>query len=807
MKPKKNKNQKTKKTKTKTKTRFSSRIKNLFTLPEEDLKKEESPKFDKTKLFTLKKEGLFIGILLSMIIVNLLVIFDINFLYLRAILGFLFLIIIPGLLIMLCFKIRTVKFWEYLVYTIGLSVAFIMFAGLIVNWTLPALNITNVPLSTGPILVFFNIFLIALWIIAYYRNKDFKPFDVTLPKLDSLNKIFFIVPMLFPILSILGAFLLNNHGPNTLTMIMIGGIAVYSIFLLIFRKKLNGNIWPWVILMISLSLLLSFSIRSWFITGWDISQEQYVFRLTLDNNLWSMANFNDAYNSCLSITILPTIIILFLKANNQLIIKLFFQIIFVFNSLTIFLIFRKYVSKTLAFTASFLYFSTSYFNSIFPSVIRQEIAFLFFGLMLLVLFTKDINSRLKNILFIIFGASMIVSHYSTSYIALAMFTFTYILVFLNKIYESRKLKKGKLKPNEKQKYYLTWLTILFLLIFAFLWLFTITNTAQGLVNTVKATYDNLGDIFSGDLKSSSVKGALFGSSKVTSYTNADLNNYILDTKSVSKLQNGYSKEQTQSYLPRIANQELIYPKSINLAYFLAFLYNLIKYSIIISLVFGPLFILLNKKKRIDKEFSFMVILSVILMLLMILLPFISKAYNFERLFQQCLIFLSFSSIIFFKTVMKKYEKLFLFLTISIYLLFFLFGLGFFLFLSGGDPTLNLYNKGDNYNAFYSNNNEVNSISWLNKNHVDEITYMDPYSELKFYSFGDPMIDKDKKIIPTLMNPSSYVYLNSPNIIKEINYLDARERLNRGVLSFNFPSEFLNENKNIIYNNGGSKIFK
>ena len=86
-------------------------------------------------------------------------------------------------------------------------------------------------------------------------------------------------------------------------------------------------------------------------------------------------------------------------------------------------------------------------------------------------------------------------------------------------------------------------------------------------------------------------------------------------------------------------------------------------------------------------------------------------------------------------------------------------------------------------------------------------YIDPYSELKFYAFGNPLLLHDKKVIPFFMSKFSYVYSNYANKIKGINYLDAREKFNSGVLSFNFPTEFLNENKNKIYNNGGSEIFK
>jgi uncharacterized membrane protein len=298
----------------KPRSNFGQKIKNFFNVYiEKNLQEEENTKvFQRVKLFNLNRYNLFIVLALFFVIVNILVGFNLNFLYIRQILGFLFLILIPGLLIMLCFKIRKVGFWEYLVYTIGLSVAFIMFAGLAVNWTLPLLHITDKPLSLYPILICFDLFLIILGVVAWKRNQDLEH-EFTTPKLDKLNNIFFIIPMLFPVLSILGAFILNNHGPNFLTMIMLGGIAVYVLFLVIFRKRLNENIWPWALYWMGLALLLMYSMRSWYIFGSDITSEYYFFTKSI--SLWNPNFPLNAYNACLSITILPSVISSFLNQN------------------------------------------------------------------------------------------------------------------------------------------------------------------------------------------------------------------------------------------------------------------------------------------------------------------------------------------------------------------------------------------------------------------------------------------------------------------------------------------------------------
>jgi uncharacterized membrane protein len=162
----------------------------------------------------LTKNKIFFGILIFGLIVNLLVLFDIQCFYLRAIFSFIFLTTVLGLLIMLMLKIREVDFWEYLVYTIGLSVTFLIFGGLFINSTLPLVGIDK-PLSLVPLLVSFNIFLLIFWLIAFKRNKEIS-LEIKLPKLSWLNKVFLAIPIIFIFLSIFGAKILNNNGSNYL---------------------------------------------------------------------------------------------------------------------------------------------------------------------------------------------------------------------------------------------------------------------------------------------------------------------------------------------------------------------------------------------------------------------------------------------------------------------------------------------------------------------------------------------------------------------------------------------------------------
>ena len=65
----------------------------------------------------------------------------------------------------------------------------------------------------------------------------------------------------------------------------------------------------WVLGLVAAGLLLATSLRGWAITGHDIQAEYLAFRLTNDAQNWQMSSLPSAYNACLSVNILPTVLV------------------------------------------------------------------------------------------------------------------------------------------------------------------------------------------------------------------------------------------------------------------------------------------------------------------------------------------------------------------------------------------------------------------------------------------------------------------------------------------------------------------
>lgn len=775
----------------------------------------------------LTKNKIFFGILSFGLIVNFLVLFDIQYFYLRAIFSFIFLTTVPGLLIMLMLKVRKIGFWEYFVYTIGLSVAFLIFGGLFINSTLPLVGIDK-PLSLVSLLVGFDFFLLIFTFIAYKRNSDlnYKP---KLPKLDTLNRIFFITPLIFLVLSILGAIILNNNGPNILTMIVLGGIAIYVFLIAFLRNKLNEHVFPWAIFIMSISLLLMYSLRSWHISGGDINQEYQVFQLTKENFHWSMLNFpGDAYNSCLSITILPTILSSFLKINDEYIFKLVFQIVFSFVPVIVFLFLRRYTKDIIAFLASFFFISQLQFMQGMPTLARQEIAFLFFASSLLILFNKNNNLIFRKTLFLIFGFSTIVSHYSTTYVALVLFVSTYFigLIFRKtenkkpflKIYEKLNLKE-KGKKLDERKYYLNGngngIMVFFLIVFTFLWYAQLTEISGNLVTITYDTIKNMGRIFTQEMKSGEARTALWGFGEGNIYTIKDIQDYAdntsLDYHTNKTYIDYYSPEKYKEYKP-----EPIYPKYLPITNqkarkIIYYSYEIVKKSIKVFIIVGVFYFLFTqfKKRKMDIEYILMILECVFLVGVMLFVPYISTVYNVERLYQQALVIISLpvvlGGLVLFRFFKKENIKIILMTIIFIW--YFLPHSGFtYQLVGGGDAQMQLNNFGEHYDRFYTHESEVKSSKWLSNNYDNNyLLYADEYSHLRLILFSS-IISTDivLDMLPSTMDRKAYVYSSYLNTIENRTFTPY---YGFKFMGYNFPTEFLNQNKNLIYNNGSSEVFK
>jgi len=340
---------------------------------------------------------------------------------LRQIVSFAFLTFVPGILILRILKIHKIGVIECLVYSVGLSLAFVMFSVASINFIFPLIGISR-PISLLPITATLTVLTLILMAIAYVRDKGFICQDEAKPREKIyLPAVLFLILLL--LLTVLGAALIDAYQNNILLLICIIAIAGV-VGLAAFGKFIKPSIYPLAIFIIGLCLLYQTTLMSPYLIGSDIYTEYHYYQLVANSGFWA-ASIPSTVNSCLSITMLAPVYSLLLNIDGVWVFKTVYHLLFALVPLILFHVFSQQMSPKKAFLAAFFFIIVPSFSLEMIALCRQEIAELFLALVILLLVDRKLSMGPKLTLAAIFAISIVVSHYSVGFIG-----FIYMGLFL-----------------------------------------------------------------------------------------------------------------------------------------------------------------------------------------------------------------------------------------------------------------------------------------------------------------------------------------------------------------------------------------
>ncbi|MGN6132581.1 MAG: hypothetical protein ACTHOK_19800, partial [Nocardioidaceae bacterium] len=192
-------------------------------------------------------------------------------------------------------------------YAFGLSLLGVILIGLLLNTALPYVGIDR-PLQPAVLAAAWLVIDVAL--LAWRRDEPLLPFgagaSVVRRTLRARWEPAVALATGALVLSAAGAVRLNNGagGGVAYTAVVLGAASL----LLLLRRPGGLARDCWSVGLVGAGLLLATSLRGWHITGHDIQAEYLVFRLTNDAQHWQMGALKNAYNACLSVNILPTVL-------------------------------------------------------------------------------------------------------------------------------------------------------------------------------------------------------------------------------------------------------------------------------------------------------------------------------------------------------------------------------------------------------------------------------------------------------------------------------------------------------------------
>ena len=335
----------------------------------------------------------------------------------RQVTGFIFLTFVPGVLLLRSLRIHNINPIEAASYTVGLSLALLMFTGFVINLAVPLIGIKQ-PLTLYPVTAVLLLETVLLGLAAWLSDRGHVvPAGRRNNSSPNCNSCLFMLAVL--LLVILGVLVNELAGNNILLIVSLLVIAAV-IILAAFRQFITPDVYPAALFLISLGLLYQTSLMSPYPVGTDIYTEYQYYNMTATNGIWEYALPNSV-NSCLSIVILTPVYSLTAGVSGIWIFKAVYPILFSFVPLILFRAFRLQMGDYRSFLAVFFFMAVPTFSLELIGLCRQQVAELFMALFILLLVDRKIDKRPKLALMMIFSISIAVSHY-----ALGFVTFIYM---------------------------------------------------------------------------------------------------------------------------------------------------------------------------------------------------------------------------------------------------------------------------------------------------------------------------------------------------------------------------------------------
>ncbi len=353
---------------------------------------------------------------------------------LRQLIGFLYLVFVPGILILIVLRVR-VPMAETILYAIGLSVSFLTITSLFVNSVYPLFGIKN-PISMVPLMATISPIVIILCLFILLRRKA--AVRQTQQHFNLISFLFdkttlFIV-LLF-LLSILGAYLTHFYNSNVLLLIVL--VLMASIPILAVLGRIPANLLPFAVFVIALSLIYQQALASSYLWGRDILIEYYYANIVRAGSYWD-PTIPVRINAMLGDVMLPAALSHLLGMDLTWVFKLIYPFLYSLIPLSLYQIASKHMDARLAFLASFLFASFSGYRLLGLAEIKILMATVFLSLLVLSMLNRSMNRTNQAALVMVFSFSLITSHYSTSYIFIvSSFAVLVITLLYSKLRKTR----------------------------------------------------------------------------------------------------------------------------------------------------------------------------------------------------------------------------------------------------------------------------------------------------------------------------------------------------------------------------------
>jgi uncharacterized membrane protein len=697
---------------------------------------------------------------------------------------------VPGMILLRAFRIpgRTIAHFPALI-PCG-SIVVLLSSGLVVDLIGPLIGLGK-PLRVVPVLVCLELCCIILLALSINAGPAVNIPWRSIPKPARLAW-----PLLLPLMAAAGAMRLNTGHSNNVAVVVLFlcvGILVAS---MLFASRIDEALLVVILYSVGLSMMWSYALRGSLVYGFDIATEYQRLNQTVAAGVWHFSHHNDAYGAMLSVTVMPTELHVLSGLSAPLILKVVYPVVGALFPVEIFGLARRILARPWAFLAAAFTIAQTSFAQELPALARQEIALVLFAALVAVMLASHLTRSSQWGLVVVLSLAMVISHYSTTYVAIALIGLALPLQWVTSWFRNSTRVTGAIA--------LCFVTIL---VGAFVWYGPLTKSSSGLKQVAQTVAAQGLDLLPSQNPGESPLAAYFQSTQPTisasSYAELVHRRYALTDPAITSLPNAALPEYSlhNSMLPAPHVKLAIVHGGISLGS-LVFqqLFNLLG-------AVAALIMVLRRNASVEtRSIGLLGLAAAVFLVVVRLSGTLAAFYNNERALMQALSIFAIAFCWAMQSLPSQRERarVAVGLAGAVFLAVFMANMsGLSNAVLGGPTGTNLANSGEDFERFFITTPELASADWLGGEvRPQQLVYADLYAQLPLVAVTGISRGLIGDVTPLTINQSAWIYADRTNIVDQ----RGRAVFDNDRVTYIYPLEFLDANFNIVYSNGSSEVF-
>ena len=620
------------------------------------------------------------------------------------------------------------------------------------------------------------------------------------------------------LLAVAGAVRLNNGagGGVALTALVVAAAAV----LVLLARPAGLARDCWVLGLVAAGLLLATSLRGWHITGHDIQAEYLVFRLANDAQHWQMGALRNAYNACLSVNILPTVLAQTTGLSGEVVFKLLLQLVYALVPVAAFLLARRMVPRTPALVAAVFTMAFPTFFTDMPYLVRQEVAFFFLALLLLAATERGTTPRERAGLVAALGTGVVLSHYSTTYVLLMALVLGLVVHAVSGL--GRRAGRREDEPGERRRLVLLHpLMIGLLMAITFAWAGLITHTGGHAATVARETVAALTGKFDGPGSSDTGYWLLSRDrttprERMNMFVRASLDYRTNEIPPRQRLVRHLGRAELRPRLvrettapPTVLGRALgsvgLDPVAVNKGVKLGCAAVL---QLFLLLGLGWLLRRRGDPRAPEREVVHLTLGAVGALGLIVLVPNLSVEYGVLRAFQQTLLVVGPTMAMGMLVALRPFGRRAAALKVAVPVLLVLTLTGVLPAVIGGQQRrIAVANSGLYYQRYFVSDSEAGAVSWLAAaDRVDHTNARDIASRnvnVRLLAATENTAPVSDRLYPTVLTRHSYVFVDSQIVDRGVSTVFYTGDL----LTYVYPTQDLARHLDLVYSSPHNRIYR